>query len=145
MARSTTLYSCQGCGATAPKWAGKCDACGAWNRLVEERVEKQTGKGAKSIGRYIDLTPLSDAPSAQKVMHLATGMAEFDRVTGGGLVPGSALLIGGDPGIGKSTLLLQLTCKLAAAWLKAAYISGEESAYQVRMRAQRLGLANASV
>ena len=142
MARSTTLYSCQGCGATAPKWAGKCDACGAWNSLVEERVEKQTGKGAKSTGRSIDLTPLSDAPSAQKVMRLATGMAEFDRVTGGGLVPGSALLIGGDPGIGKSTLLLQLVTKLAAAGRNTAYITGEESADQVRMRAARLGVAS---
>ena len=142
MARPTTLYSCQGCGATAPKWAGKCDACGAWNSLVEERVEKQTGKGAKSTVRSIDLTPLSDAPSAQKVMRLATGMAEFDRVTGGGLVPGSALLIGGDPGIGKSTLLLQLVTKLAAAGRNTAYITGEESADQVRMRAARLGVAS---
>ncbi len=140
MAREILSYSCKECGATSTKWAGKCDACGAWNSLVEEHIEKQPRKGAKSRGRSIDMLYLSDAPSAHRVIRLITGIAEFDRVTGGGLVPGSALLIGGDPGIGKSTLLLQLVTKLAANGRKTAYITGEESADQVRMRAARLGV-----
>ncbi|MDC1383577.1 DNA repair protein RadA [Candidatus Puniceispirillum sp.] len=146
MARNTITYACQQCGASFSKWAGKCDDCGAWNTLAEERKEAPAGPGKRVIGRRISLEPLhcltkkSDLPS-----RMQSGITEFDRVSGGGLVPGSATLIGGDPGIGKSTLLLQLTCKLAGAGLKAAYISGEESADQVRMRAQRLGLANATV
>ena len=145
MARSTISFVCQQCGAIAPKWAGKCDDCGAWNTLVEERKEAPSGPGKRVTGRRIQLESLSLDNSSEPPPRMRSGISEFDRVSGGGLVPGSATLIGGDPGIGKSTLLLQLTCKLAATGLKAAYISGEESADQVRMRAQRLGLSGASV
>ena len=145
MARNSLSFVCQQCGAVSPKWAGKCDDCGAWNTLVEERKEAPSGSGKRVTGRRIVLEALNLDNRPEPPPRMQSGISEFDRVAGGGLVPGSATLIGGDPGIGKSTLLLQLTCKLAAAGLKAAYISGEESADQVRMRAQRLGLANASV
>ena len=145
MARNSLSFVCQQCGAVSPKWAGKCDDCGAWNTLVEERKEAPSGPGKRVTGRRIALEALNLDNRPEPPPRMQSGISEFDRVAGGGLVPGSATLIGGDPGIGKSTLLLQLTCKLAAAGLKAAYISGEESADQVRMRAQRLGLANASV
>ena len=147
MARTAVTYACQQCGASHPKWAGKCDDCGAWNTLVEERREAPSGPGrrASAAGRRIVLEPLNDTSRNAPPARLRSGIEEFDRVAGGGLVPGSATLIGGDPGIGKSTLLLQLTCKLAAANLRAAYISGEESADQVRMRALRLGLGDATV
>jgi len=145
MARNSVSFICQQCGAVSPKWAGKCDDCGAWNTLVEERKEAPSGPGKHVTGRRIVLEALNLDNRPEPPPRMQSGISEFDRVAGGGLVPGSATLIGGDPGIGKSTLLLQLTCKLAAAGLKAAYISGEESVDQVRMRAQRLGLANASV
>ena len=145
MARSAITYACQQCGANFLKWAGKCDDCGAWNTLVEERKEAPSGPGKRVAGRRITLEPLHIINKSDPPPRMRSGISEFDRVSGGGLVPGSATLIGGDPGIGKSTLLLQLTCKLAGGGLRAAYISGEESADQVRMRAQRLGLANATV
>ena len=145
MARSTISFVCQQCGAIAPKWAGKCDDCGAWNTLVEERKKAPSGPGKRVTGRRIQLESLSLDNSSEPPPRMRSGISEFDRVSGGGLVPGSATLIGGDPGIGKSTLLLQLTCKLAATGLKAAYISGEASADQVRMRAQPLELSGAIV
>ena len=145
MARNSISFVCQQCGAVLPKWAGKCDDCGAWNTLVEERKEAPSGLGKRVTGRRIVLEALNLDDRPKPPPRMQSGISEFDRVSGGGLVPGSATLIGGDPGIGKSTLLLQLACKLAATGLTAAYISGEESADQVRMRAQRLGLANASV
>lgn len=143
MARSASQYHCQSCGAVSPKWAGKCDACGGWNTLVEERIEQIPGQAKRKKAKTVELKLLSaaDAEGASK-RHL-TNIEEFDRVTGGGLVPGSAVLIGGDPGIGKSTLLLQLVCELGLAGQKTAYITGEESVEQVRMRALRLGLQNA--
>ena len=145
MARSAVTYVCQQCGVRFPKWAGKCEDCGAWNTLVEERKEVPSSPGKWVAGRRITFEKLQIDSRAAPPPRLQSGINEFDRVSGGGLVPGSATLVGGDPGIGKSTLLLQLTCKLAGLRLKAAYISGEESADQVRMRAQRLGLANAAV
>ena len=145
MARSAVTYSCQQCGVSSPKWAGKCEDCGAWNTLVEERKETPSGPGKRLVGRRIMLESLQAENRAEPPPRMQSNISEFDRVSGGGLVPGSATLIGGDPGIGKSTLLLQLTCKLADLGLKAAYISGEESVDQVRMRAKRLGLANAAV
>ena len=143
MAKSTTQYHCQSCGSVFPKWSGKCDACGAWNSLVEERQEKTPGAKRASGGRQIDLTPLSQKNTDQQHSRMQSGMDELDRVTGGGFVPVSALLIGGDPGIGKSTLLLQLVCKLALSGRKTAYITGEESVEQVQMRAGRLGVGDA--
>ena len=145
MARSSVSFVCQQCGSTFPKWSGRCDDCGAWNTLAEERNEAPSGPGKRSKGRRISLESLDLPPDTKPLPRHLSHISEFDRVSGGGLVPGSATLIGGDPGIGKSTLLLQLVCKLASGGLKAAYISGEESADQVRMRARRLGLSETNV
>lgn len=143
MAKAQTSYICQSCGASHSKWAGKCTACGEWNTLVEE-IPVSAGPNANRMkgGRKLTLTDLkseSPQPPRQK-----TAIKEFDRVCGGGLVAGSALLIGGDPGIGKSTLLLQIAAKLSRNQ-KIAYISGEEAIEQIRLRAERLGLAQADV
>ena len=143
MARSASQYHCQSCGAVSPKWTGKCDACGDWNTLVEERIEQIPGQTKRKISKTVELKLLSAANAEGAYKRHLTNIEEFDRVTGGGLVPGSAVLIGGDPGIGKSTLLLQLVCELGMAGKKTAYITGEESVEQVRMRALRLGLQNA--
>ncbi len=141
MARQASRYVCQECGAVFPRWNGRCDACGAWNAVVEEPA----GPGAKPGGARpapVDLVPL--AGSAAAAPRLASGIAEFDRVAGGGLVGGSAVLVGGDPGIGKSTMLLQVAGALAEA-VPVVYISGEEAVDQIRLRARRLGLAGAPV
>jgi DNA repair protein RadA/Sms len=143
MARAAARYVCQECGAATPKWSGRCDACGAWNSIVEEAASEGPPKGLKGAkGRVIELAALRGRPA--DLARRATGIAEFDRVVGGGLVPGSAVLIGGDPGIGKSTLLLQVVAALAAE-IDCAYISGEESVDQLRMRASRLGLGEAPI
>ncbi|HPD82233.1 MAG TPA: DNA repair protein RadA [Alphaproteobacteria bacterium] len=147
MGKSSKQYVCQSYGSVSNKWAGKCEGCGEWNTIVEELVEASAPKGlggGKRRGNAIHLVPLKGEMSERKPRHI-TGMAEFDRVTGGGLVTGSAILIGGDPGIGKSTLLLQVVCRLALAGKKCVYVSGEEAVDQVRLRAQRLGLDNAPV
>jgi len=145
MAKPVTSFVCQDCGATHKKWAGRCDGCGAWNTVVEEAPLSQgPGRGLGAAkGRAVPLTALStpEAPPPRA----KSGMDEFDRVLGGGLVPGSAILVGGDPGIGKSTLLLQAAAAFANQGLQAMYLSGEEASAQVRMRAQRLGLADAPV
>src|SRR5579884_4237645 len=144
MARSQARYACQQCGATYARWTGRCEGCGAWNSLVEElpRDDPPAGIGRRTGRRigFVGLTGESALPPRQP-----TGIAEFDRVCGGGLVPGSALLIGGDPGIGKSTLLLQTVTALATAGLDCLYVSGEESLDQVRLRAARLGVSAATV
>jgi DNA repair protein RadA/Sms len=140
-------YVCQSCGAASPRWTGKCAACGEWNTLVEEVDTAQPpgpGLGKPSKGRAVALRSLSEAP-AERFARMPTGLAELDRVTGGGIVPGSALLIGGEPGIGKSTLLLQVAAAFATAGRRAAYFTGEEAVSQVRLRAERLGLAQAPV
>ncbi len=146
MARDGALYVCQTCGAAQAKWSGRCPACGAWNTLVEESASAPPGalkpaRGGKARGlAFEDLESQTPAPP-----RLITGMAEFDRVCGGGVVPGSALLLAGDPGVGKSTLLLQVCAESARRGAACAYISGEEAAEQIRGRAQRLGLADAPV
>ena len=145
MAKTSISHVCQQCGGAHRKWSGRCDHCGAWNTLVEERVEAPSGPGKKATGRRVDMQPLATSGDVTPPPRMKTGMAEFDRVAGGGLVAGSATLIGGDPGIGKSTLLLQLVCRLSADGRRTAYVSGEESAEQVRMRARRLGLGSADV
>src|SRR3954470_6962594 len=126
MAKNSTLYVCQSCGASHPKWAGKCEACGAWNSLIEEAPPLPTGGklSARRGGRTIAFVEL-DGHTEPAPRRMA-GIAELDRVFGGGLVPGSAILIGGDPGIGKSTLLIQALAKLGHSGAKVAYISGEE-------------------
>jgi DNA repair protein RadA/Sms len=149
MARRNLTFVCQNCGAAYGRWQGKCDACGEWNTLVEEGGA--TGIGARPPGpgrsprkgRLIALQPL--AGEAQEAPRLRCGLAELDRVTGGGFVRGSVLLLGGDPGIGKSTLLIQAAAALALAGQRAIYISGEEAVAQVRMRAERLGMGHAPV
>src|SRR5262245_35444874 len=140
-------YVCQSCGAVAPRWVGKCAGCGEWNTLLEEADVAQppgSGAGRTSKGRMVALQSLAEAP-AERFERMATGLAELDRVTGGGIVPGSALLIGGEPGIGKSTLLLQVAAAFASAGRRAVYFTGEEAVDQVRLRAERLGLAQAPV
>ena len=145
MAKPQTSYHCQSCGFAAAKWTGKCDGCGAWNSLVEEKIELKPGIGKSKAGRMMALESLTPKEPQKPVIRQKSAMDEFDRVMGGGIVPGSATLIGGDPGIGKSTLLLQLVCQLVSNGHQTAYVSGEESADQVRMRAQRLGLGHADV
>jgi DNA repair protein RadA/Sms len=151
MAKPTTRYVCQSCGASFPRWAGKCESCNAWNSIVEEAAREALPKGlSRGKGRSIAFVALDgEAPEA---MRRPTGNAEFDRVTGGGLVRGSAILIGGDPGIGKSTLLLQIVTAVAedpqpggAKPLRSAYISGEEAVEQVQLRARRLGKQSPAV
>ena len=146
MAKSKTSYVCQSCGAVTSKWSGKCESCGEWNTITAEVTEgaMPKGLGSKKGGNKIDFVPL-EGKTNQNVPRHVTGLAEFDRVTGGGLVNGSAILIGGDPGIGKSTLLLQVVCKLALSGKTCLYVSGEEAVDQVRLRAQRLGLDKAPV
>ncbi|MEY3306115.1 MAG: hypothetical protein RLZZ413_153, partial [Pseudomonadota bacterium] len=143
MAKSSPAFTCTACGAAHAKWAGRCDACGAWNSIVEEAPLSAAPKSLGAKGRTIALSDLSteDAPPPRA----SSGMEELDRVLGGGLVPASAILVGGDPGIGKSTLLLQAAASFARAGHKSLYISGEEAAAQIRMRAQRLGLSDAPV
>ncbi len=140
-------YVCQNCGSIYPKWQGKCDACGEWNTIVEEKVggDGFSNLTPKRKGRILEFVPLSGA--ATNLSRIPTGIKELDRVSGGGLVPGSAILVGGDPGIGKSTLLLQVCASIANAPSKPEcyYISGEEAIDQVRIRAKRLGLEKSPV
>jgi DNA repair protein RadA/Sms len=145
MARRNPTYVCQNCGAAHGRWQGKCEACGAWNTLVEEgeaAAPSAPGRAARK-GRRFALEPLKG--QAHEAPRLASGLPEFDRVTGGGFVPASVLLVGGDPGIGKSTLLIQVAAAIARAGHRAVYISGEEAVAQVRLRAERLGLGDAAV
>ncbi len=148
MAKSKTTYVCQECGNVTTKWAGKCEACNNWNCIHEEVVEASVPKGvsasSRAKGRSLQFSDLKGEAS-EKRPRVKTGIAELDRVTGGGLVNGMAMLIGGDPGIGKSTILLQAVCALAQHGTKCAYVSGEEAVDQIRLRADRLGLAEAPV
>jgi DNA repair protein RadA/Sms len=141
-------FVCQSCGAVSARWVGKCPGCGAWNTLVEEAgaLQPQPGMGAASAskGRAVALQSLAETP-VESFERMSTGLVELDRVTGGGIVPGSALLIGGEPGIGKSTLLLQVAAAFAKSGRRAIYFTGEEAAMQVRLRSERLGLAQAPV
>src|SRR5215469_15961169 len=141
MARSQTHYACQQCGSVHAKWTGRCDGCGAWNSLIEEvsREALPAGLGKRGLERragrslgFVGLTGQSMLPPRRQ-----TGIAELDRVCGGGFVAGSAILVGGDPGIGKSTLLLQ-AAEAVAAQVSAAYITGEEAIDQARLPAERL-------
>ncbi len=144
MARIAEAYICQSCGAAYGKWAGRCEACGEWNSISLEAAEAAPAGGGRSgKGRVFDFTSLKGGGEFEP--RLLAGNAEFDRACGGGLVPGSALLIGGDPGVGKSTLLLQIAAGLARSGARVAYISGEEAPQQIRLRAERLELADAPV
>src|SRR5206468_12985401 len=143
VARERALFSCQTCGYRTPKWLGRCPDCGQWESLVEERVAPPGKGGRRPATAGHRPTPLSEIV-ADGEERRTTGIGELDRVLGGGMVAGSAILIGGDPGIGKSTLLLQATASLAGAGMRTLYVSGEESAQQIRMRAERLGLTSSA-
>jgi DNA repair protein RadA/Sms len=148
MARDGALYVCQSCGAVQTKWAGQCSACASWNTLVEElRASAPPGaltpsKSARLRAGLAFETLDIETPAPPRIL---TGVEEFDRVCGGGVVPGSAILVGGDPGVGKSTLLLQVSAAASLRGANCAYISGEEAVEQVRARAQRMGLGHAPV
>src|SRR5690349_12105910 len=137
-AKRSSVYRCTECGADHPRWGGKCDSCGAWNTLVEEAV------APRAAGRTRTREPLGDPPprlgdvTRTAVQRMRTGLNELDFVLGGGIVPGSLTLVGGEPGIGKSTLLLQSAARLEAAGRTVLYASGEESPDQIRLRADRL-------
>ena len=151
MAKAAPRFVCQSCGTAHVRWSGRCEACGEWNSIVEETGRDSLpgglGRSERKAGRPVELLGLegSEAPLPRR----RTGILEFDRVCGGGLVPGSAILVGGDPGIGKSTLLLQVAAALTGpgteAGLACAYFSGEEAVDQIRLRAERLGLARSRV
>jgi DNA repair protein RadA/Sms len=143
--RPVARFACQACGAIWPKWSGRCEACGEWNTIVEEPAETRsasalptaTGPAGRAPGRigFVGLEGAAEPPP-----RIGTGITELDRVLGGGLVPASVVLVGGDPGIGKSTLMLQAAAAMASAGRRVMYISGEEAVDQLRLRARRLGL-----
>ncbi|OZA10743.1 MAG: DNA repair protein RadA, partial [Hydrogenophilales bacterium 17-62-8] len=142
MAKAKTIYTCTECGGQSPKWQGQCPACNAWNTLVESIAESTKPRFAglatsSKVQRLLDV-------EATEECRIATNIGELDRVLGGGLVPGGVVLIGGDPGIGKSTLLLQALAELSTR-MNALYVSGEESARQVALRARRLSLPEANL
>jgi DNA repair protein RadA/Sms len=149
MAKNSATFVCQSCGAVYNRWKGKCEACGGWNSVVEETGGAHPMAGpvatrpSRAKGRVFPLEGLTG--EIKEAPRTAAGMPELDRVTGGGFVKGSVILIGGDPGIGKSTLLMQASAALAKGGHRVAYISGEEAVAQVRLRAERLGLADAPV
>jgi DNA repair protein RadA/Sms len=143
MAKPKTVYHCTECGGLSPKWQGQCPSCGAWNTLVEALAAPAPARFRNVAGARSAITPLS-AVAPQENRRIPTGLSEFDRVLGGGLVAGGVVLLGGDPGIGKSTLLLQACAALGAAH-RTLYVTGEESTDQIALRAQRLGLVNAQV
>jgi len=146
MAKVKTAYVCNECGADFMRWQGQCTECGAWNSITEVRLgaAKTAGTRQGYAGAAQARVMRLDEVDLQDVPRFSSGFAEFDRVLGGGIVPGSAILIGGAPGAGKSTLLLQLMCGLAEQG-SALYVTGEESLQQVAMRAQRLGLPSSKL
>ena len=141
MAKEKVIYFCQSCGAESTKWMGQCPSCREWNTFVEETVSTKKSKslslysGSKIHAEAVKLKDIEPAGEAR----MTTGMAELDRALGGGIVPGSVALIGGDPGIGKSTLLLQVCRNLAEDGRGVLYVSGEESLQQIKLRAERIG------
>jgi DNA repair protein RadA/Sms len=143
MPKARTVFVCQACGGQHPKWLGRCAECGTWNSVVEEAAGPASAPNAG--GKSTAPVRLADVPLDAVESRTPTGIGELDRVLGGGLVAGSVTLIGGDPGIGKSTLLLQLADRLARAGRRVLYVSGEESNQQIRLRAERIGAAGESV
>jgi DNA repair protein RadA/Sms len=147
MAKKNPSFVCADCGAVSSKWSGRCDACGAWNRIEERQALSAAGPASKTLGaargRRVELSSLAGTdPTPERIV---SGVAELDRVLGGGIVPASAILIGGDPGIGKSTLVLQAAAAYARKGASVVYVSGEEATAQIRMRAARLGLSDSTV
>ncbi len=158
-AKARSIYRCANCGAEHPRWAGRCDVCGEWNSLVEETVQRASLSGAakggssRRIGGHKALSEGGSIAEPRKLKDVAgaaeqrwkTGLDEFDFVLGGGIVPGSMILIGGEPGIGKSTLLLQVAAQLESSGRRTLYVSGEESPLQVKLRGDRLAQDAAEV
>lgn len=136
--KTKTVYFCTECGNESPKWSGRCGSCGAWNSMVEQTASAGKSSKSASISKNVKASPITDINTSDEI-RFSTGMGELDRVLGGGAVKGSLVLVGGAPGIGKSTLMLQI-CQQLGAFSKVLYVSGEESAHQLKMRAQRLGV-----
>jgi DNA repair protein RadA/Sms len=145
LAKPTTRFVCQACGAVTPKWAGRCETCGEWNTVEPETITPRPGASAKTPTAGVNVAFVGLHGETAPPPRAATGIAELDRVLGGGLVPSSAVLVGGDPGIGKSTLLLQTAARLAKSGKRVLYITGEEAVEQVRLRARRLGVADTAI
>lgn len=145
--KKKTIYTCQNCGAESPKWLGRCPDCDQWNTYAEETIATPIATSNRTAFLDLKSSPpkLLEEVNAEEAEHIPTKISEFDRVLGGGYVPGSAILVGGDPGIGKSTLLLQTLCHLGEQNKKVLYISGEESAAQIKARAKRLSLNTQNV
>ena len=145
MAKQKTIFFCQNCGAQASKWIGRCPACGEWNTYVEEVIKKETGKNRSPVsgddGRIQQPVKISEIEFDHE-KRIDTQNSELNRVLGGGLVSGSVVLVGGEPGIGKSTLLLQIALSLQS--MKVLYVTGEESKQQIKLRADRIGVDNDS-
>ncbi len=144
MKKVKTSFFCQNCGHQSLKWAGKCPSCGQWNTFVEEEI-RETGPGARSELSFNEKPLPIDTIMSDERERLKSGLEEVDRVLGGGIVRGSAVLVGGDPGIGKSTLLLQVMQHLASRGLRVLYVSGEESARQIKMRGERIGATSGNI
>src|SRR5207249_11290974 len=139
-------FRCTGCGAEQPKWGGRCEACGAWNTLVEEPVGRSGGRADRKRAVRSGTPPVRlSAVGAAGFERWQTGLREFDFVLGGGIVPGSVVLVGGEPGIGESTLLLQCAAWLEQAGVPTLYVSGEEAPDQIRLRAERLTVDGGAV
>ena len=138
--QSDTIFVCQNCGHQARKWLGKCPECGEWNSLVEERA--RNAKDSRSAFKLRETQAVSFSEiETQDDVRISSGVTEFDRVLGGGIVPGTLVLIGGDPGVGKSTLLLQVADKLSVRNMVVLYVSGEESERQIKLRGERLKIS----
>ena len=150
MAKDKSIFTCTDCGGTTPRWLGKCPACGAWNTLIESTVDSSGSSKNRytsqfqALAKTSELTKLGDI-EATDIDRTATGLEELDRALGGGVVEGGVVLIGGDPGIGKSTLLLQALDALQRKGMNTLYVTGEESGAQVALRSRRLGLDNSQV
>ncbi len=139
MARRQTIFTCQECGATSPKWLGRCPDCNSWGSVVEEL--RDTGTSGRQASPAPEPVPLTAIPD-DKTRRIKSGFPEFDQVLGGGMVPGSVILLGGDPGVGKSTLILQILMSIAESGTRVLYVTAEESIRQIRMRARRTGTEN---
>ena len=146
--RPSTIFVCQECGSQSPKWLGRCSDCGAWNSFVEERADATAAAGAAGSHRYALAANGAGARlysdiEIERMQRSSTGIGELDRVLGGGVVPGSLVLLGGEPGIGKSTLLLQAAANMARTIGPVLYSSGEESEHQIKSRGERLAVGAA--
>src|SRR5438552_12997244 len=142
--KPSSQFVCQQCGASYPKWAGRCENCGAWNSLVEQTVQAGSTVVATSRGKPLNAQPIADVSSSSALGRISTGIVDIDAVLGGGIVPASVVLIAGQPGIGKSTVLMQIAHEVSKDH-KVLYISGEESAGQVKVRADRLGAEHENI